>query len=415
MSSDSNNSRSGWQMYPGTIPKHGKVHVVTQVDKINGKLCWGLSSRKARIDGQSVGDYPSACYYVVFTGGGHAALCADGTLVQDNIPRECRAGSTIELIMDHDASSTMEFRLDDVSVGKLTVKPEHKEDLTLAACVELPGTALTLVSYKNGRKRLFDSTAVVAQAQSDREHENKKRRLKKMIQNAKLNPSRTPLFLAARWGDIGTASALLEAKAPVDDGGVDGASPLHVATEHGHLRLTNMLIQAGANVNRQTFDGLTSLHQVMWNGKDTVVGALLTAGADPNLVSDNGYAPIHFAAQRGYVTVVQMLIEASAQVNCVTANQWTPLHCAARNGHIDVVQLLVDSGANVNVATRTGYTPLHLACFHGHLAVVQILLGRGANIDHATKNSVTAMQFAAENGHTEVVKLLIKKGGNPAV
>ena len=80
-------------------------------------------------------------------------MCADRTRVQHRIPQESRAGSTIEVIVDQDAS-TLEFRLDGAPVGKggtactLTVKPEHKGDLTPAACVRLAYSALTLVAVE---------------------------------------------------------------------------------------------------------------------------------------------------------------------------------------------------------------------------------------------------------------------------
>ena len=80
-------------------------------------------------------------------------MYADGSKVQGGIPQESRAGSTIEIIVDQDAS-TVEFRLDGAPVGKggtackLTIKPEHKRDLTPAACVFYPGSALTLVAVE---------------------------------------------------------------------------------------------------------------------------------------------------------------------------------------------------------------------------------------------------------------------------
>ena len=78
---------------------------------------------------------------------------ADGRDVQGGIPQESRAGSTIEVIVDQDAS-TVEFQLDSAPVGKggtarkLAVKPEHKRDLTPAASVYYAGSALTLVAVE---------------------------------------------------------------------------------------------------------------------------------------------------------------------------------------------------------------------------------------------------------------------------
>ena len=82
-------------------------------------------------------------------------MIADGRDAHSGVflPQESRAGSTIEIIVDQDAS-TVEFQLDGAPVGnggtacKLTIKPEHKRDLTPAACVYYSGSALTLVAVE---------------------------------------------------------------------------------------------------------------------------------------------------------------------------------------------------------------------------------------------------------------------------
>ena len=80
-------------------------------------------------------------------------MCADGSVVPGYIRQQSRAGSTIEIIVDQDAS-TVEFQLDGAPVGeggtacKLTIKPEHKRDLTPAASVYMSGSALTLVAVE---------------------------------------------------------------------------------------------------------------------------------------------------------------------------------------------------------------------------------------------------------------------------
>ena len=86
-------------------------------------------------------------------------LHADGSCKQRKIPQLPRAGSTIEVIVDQDAS-TVEFRLDGKPLRggtglngytggcTLTIKPEHKRDLTPAASVYYPRSALTLVAVE---------------------------------------------------------------------------------------------------------------------------------------------------------------------------------------------------------------------------------------------------------------------------
>ena len=113
----------------------------------------GVKDRAVILDTGCVQD-PLACVVVVVVAPRRGIKFADGSVVQDGITQESRAGSTIEIIVDQDAS-TVEFRLDGAPVGKggpvdgkLTVKPEHKRDLTPAASVHWPGSALTLVAVE---------------------------------------------------------------------------------------------------------------------------------------------------------------------------------------------------------------------------------------------------------------------------
>ena len=128
-----------------------------RVDRIDSDADYdilvGVASRAARVEDRH-GDTPKGCYFwESYWSGDGSHLRADGSWVQDDIPQESRAGSTIEIIVDQDAS-TVEFRLDGAPVGKggtvckLTVKPEHKRDLTPAACVAYSGSALTLVAVE---------------------------------------------------------------------------------------------------------------------------------------------------------------------------------------------------------------------------------------------------------------------------
>ena len=151
-----------WATGAGTLPSHGKYRIQYRVDRIDSGAGWdivvGVASRAARVEdhcGSSKGCY---CWLSCFSGNG-SRLYADGSRVQGYIPQKSRAGSTIEVIVDQDAS-TLEFRLDGAPVQggegfdghtggcTLTVKPEHKGDLTPAASVYEAGSALTLVAVE---------------------------------------------------------------------------------------------------------------------------------------------------------------------------------------------------------------------------------------------------------------------------
>mgnify|MGYP004417208215 CR=1 FL=1 len=143
-----------WATGAATLPEHGMYCIQYRVDRIdsgaiNGDIFVGVASRAARVENQNTFD-PKGCYsWASYCIGDGSSLWADGSNVQGGISQESRAGSTIEIIVDQDAS-TVEFQLDGAPVGKggtackLTVKPEHKRDLTPAACVKRPGSALTI-------------------------------------------------------------------------------------------------------------------------------------------------------------------------------------------------------------------------------------------------------------------------------
>ena len=146
-----------WATGAGTLPEQGKYRIQYRVDRIASgnitDILVGVASRAARVEDQSGGS-PKGCYcWWSYESGRGSKLYADGSCVQDNIPQESHAGSTIEVIVDQDAS-TVEFRLDGAPVGKggtackLAVKPEHKRDLTPAASVRNAGSALTLVAVE---------------------------------------------------------------------------------------------------------------------------------------------------------------------------------------------------------------------------------------------------------------------------
>ena len=146
-----------WATGAGTLPEQGKYRIQYRVDRIDsgatGDIYVGVASRAARVEDHS-SSAPKGCYcWKSYRSGTGSYLLADRSRVQLGIPQESRAGSTIEIIVDQDAS-TVEFQLDGAPVGKggtackLTVKPEHKRDLTPAACVRRSGSALTLVAVE---------------------------------------------------------------------------------------------------------------------------------------------------------------------------------------------------------------------------------------------------------------------------
>ena len=69
----------------------------------------------------------------------------------------------------------------------------------------------------------------------------------------------TPLYIAAQEGHLPVVSALLDAKADVNQATDDGDTPLHVAAQVGHLPVVSALLDAKADVNRAADNGDTAV------------------------------------------------------------------------------------------------------------------------------------------------------------
>ena len=66
--------------------------------------------------------------------------------------------------------------------------------------------------------------------------------------------------MAAQGDHVGSAKALLEVGAFVDDVTGDYLTPLHVACHCGHVDVSKLLLDNGSEVNARALNGFTPLH-----------------------------------------------------------------------------------------------------------------------------------------------------------
>eukprot|EP00936_MAST-01D_sp_MAST-1D-sp1_P001575 g1575.t1 len=147
-----------WATGEGALPEHGKYRIEYEVKSIDtdniAEIRVGVASRGANVHQQETWE-PEGCYFwLSYRNGDGSYLVADGRYAQEKLSQESCEGSKIEVVVDQDAS-TVEFRLDGEPVVdeggtacKLSVKPEHKRDLTPAACVYWAPSAVTLVTVE---------------------------------------------------------------------------------------------------------------------------------------------------------------------------------------------------------------------------------------------------------------------------
>lgn len=150
----------------------------------------------------------------------------------------------------------------------------------------------------------------------------------------------TPLYHAARWGQLEAARLLLDHGAAVD---ANDAEALQTAVAYEHPALVELLLQRGASLAAR--GEMLLLTAASGEGSSEIVRLLLDRGVDPN------------AGQTGRIT---------------------PLHCAVETGDAEAVSLLLQRGANPNLPDERGITPLQLALDVDDEDLVRLLRDAGA-------------------------------------
>ncbi len=125
----------------------------------------------------------------------------------------------------------------------------------------------------------------------------------------------TALHLAAFFGKVDAARALLEAGASVEVYGRNefANQPLHAAAAGRHIEVCRVLLGAGADVNATQHGGFTPLHEAAQSGDDGLVELFLSAGADPAALDGTGRTPADLATAAGHPDVAARIQAVAAE------------------------------------------------------------------------------------------------------
>ena len=153
----------------------------------------------------------------------------------------------------------------------------------------------------------------------------------------------TPLYWAARSGDVGVVKALLgRGSLSLDTPDVNGDTPLHVAACFAREDVMKILLQQNINPHKPNFNGQTAFHHAAARGYEGIVKMLLEQdGVNPDGSDVFGQTPLWAAAQNGHEGMVKLLLG----LDCVNPNKLgmyglTPLDQATANGYQRVIALL---------------------------------------------------------------------------
>jgi ankyrin repeat protein len=277
--------------------------------------------------------------------------------------------------------------------------------------------------------------------------------------------SETPLFAAARKGDIAEVKRLIEQGVDINHVAKNGTTALYIARQNLHAELIALLEQRGARklssgeaekLNEQflTLLGKFSAQQARQplkypeaslenikkflhqnrqyydldaNELDKhplsmatdcrsveLTRLLLENGASPNIVAQmRSTTPLITAIRYGDMDIIKLLLKYKADPNQpYEAEGESPMMIAAACDRAEIVELLIKSGGDVHYTT-SGFSALIQAVYkgNGNIDTVRCLLHH--NIDISSRGTIwgdSALFYAKNKGYSEIAALLEKAG-----
>ena len=157
---------------------------------------------------------------------------------------------------------------------------------------------------------------------------------------------RSAIHCAGEQGHAEVIRTLVRAGANCNQTTGKGATPLWVSCLNGQLGSLTALLDAKADVNQaRTNDGVTPLFIACQKGHGSIVEALLGRGADVNqATTDTGATPLYIACEEHHTPCFQLLALARADL-ALSCNGKTPLALASSKGFSDIVAVF-ESGSS---------------------------------------------------------------------
>ena len=280
-------------------------------------------------------------------------------------------------------------------------------------------------------------------------------------------PSKTPLMIAASFGNNELVKLLLEKGANANDKNINERTALHMAANKGNIEIIKLLVENGANISlkakfytNNTIDkstpfmfavasnkyeavekganpneetrpkGITALNMAVNRNETKILELLIANGGDisvrkhfdndpPNLEPSESLLTI--ATAHGYKQIAELLIKNGENPDEKDRLNRTPLHMAANKNEEEIAKLLIGNGANVSTGANypddepgemPSQTPLIMATQMGNNKMVLLLLKNGADVVYKDQKNRTALHFAAKVGKVSIIDLLLKNGAD---
>ncbi len=165
-------------------------------------------------------------------------------------------------------------------------------------------------------------------------------------------PRKSPLFNAAKKGDVAKLKQLIDAGEDVNARDRERRTPLLEAVLANQPAAARVMIESGADLNAADKHGSTAVLRAAMHGYIKILEQLLQAGADPNYCDPKDYSehpPLHIACNRGHFAAVKLLVQYGADVNyqCSDGGYSALMHL--KPADVEIAKFLIEHGADTEL------------------------------------------------------------------
>ncbi|XP_059657990.1 ankyrin repeat-containing protein ITN1-like [Cornus florida] len=224
----------------------------------------------------------------------------------------------------------------------------------------------------------------------------------------------TILHLAARYGHVGFASAVLNSwpeMGSAENGEME--TPLHEACREGQMEIVRVLVETDPwVVYKVNCRDESVLFVASEKGRLEVVKHLLINF--PRLLMlevDVLTSSIHVAASAGHTEIVKEILEVRPDFSWKkNSHGCSPLHLASSKGHLEITRELLRLDPDLSSSQdQEGRTPLHLAAIKGRVNILDEILSVSLeSSEMVTRYGETVLHIAVKNNQYEAVRFLME-------